>query len=76
MRSEPVDNCGCRLERTGKGLHMVDCSLHSAAPDLLAACKMLVKSLTILQNSSILLKNVELNSVKAADAAIKKAEGK
>ena len=34
--SEPVDNCGCRLERTPNGLHMQNCSLHAAASDLLA----------------------------------------
>jgi hypothetical protein len=38
MSSEPVGNCGCRLERTEKGLKMVDCPLHSAALDLLKAC--------------------------------------
>ncbi len=38
-RSEPVGNCGCQLVRDGKGLKMIDCSLHKAAPDLLEACK-------------------------------------
>ena len=36
---ELVDECGCVLERSENGLHMVDCSLHSAAPELLGACK-------------------------------------
>ena len=38
-RSEAVDTCGCRLERTENGLHMVDCPLHGAARELLEACK-------------------------------------
>jgi hypothetical protein len=33
--NEAVDGCGCRLERTENGLHMVDCPLHKAALDLL-----------------------------------------
>lgn len=42
MRSEPVpvNDCGCKLERTETGLKMVDCPLHAAAPQLLEACKM------------------------------------
>ncbi len=31
-RSEPVGKCGCQLVRTEKGLGMVDCPLHKAAP--------------------------------------------
>ncbi len=48
----------------------------AALPELLDVCKILVKSLRILQASSFLLKEVELNSVKAADALIDKIEGR
>ncbi len=33
-RSEPVGTCGCQLVRTEKGLEMVDCPLHKAAPEM------------------------------------------
>ena len=39
---EPVGDCGCRLERAEHGLRTVDCQLHAAAPDLLAALEGLV----------------------------------
>lgn len=34
-RTEPVDECGCKLERTVDGLHMVECPLHQNAGELL-----------------------------------------
>jgi hypothetical protein len=34
-RNEPVDNCGCRLERNVSGLHMISCPLHEHAKDIL-----------------------------------------
>jgi len=37
MKSDPVGECGCKLIRTEHGLHMQDCPLHAAAPELLAA---------------------------------------
>ena len=36
-RSEGIGTCGCKLERDENGLHMVDCPMHAAAPDLLWA---------------------------------------
>ena len=42
-RQEQVDDCGCVLERNEIGLHMKECPLHAAAPDLLAACEQFVR---------------------------------
>lgn len=32
---EPIDDCGCYLERNESGLHMVDCPLHKNARTIL-----------------------------------------
>ncbi len=40
VAAEPVDDCGCQLERTPSGLHMCSCPLHEAAPDLLYALRL------------------------------------
>src|SRR3990167_6436554 len=45
MNPEPVGECGCKLERTEAGLHMIDCPLHAAAPELLEACNQLVAAM-------------------------------
>jgi hypothetical protein len=37
-RTEKIGDCGCVLTRTEHGLHMEDCPMHAAAPEMLAAC--------------------------------------
>ena len=65
-RSEAVGNCGCKLERTEKGLKMVDCPLHKAAPDLLAALE------GLFEHCSMIHKHWgEGGNQKEADATIK-----
>ena len=69
MRSEAIDKCGCRLERTGNGLQMVDCPLHKAALDLLVACQAAFERLT--DNDMIERGSYELTII--LEAAIAKA---
>ncbi len=45
MKNEPIDNCGCKLIRIESGLHIEECSLHKAAPDLLEACRLAYQEL-------------------------------
>ena len=68
-RSEAVDKCGCRLERTEKGLHMVDCPLHEAAPVLLEACKAAFERLT----DNDMIERGSYKLTKILEAAITKA---
>lgn len=69
MRVERVDDCGCKLIRNESGLHMVSCSMHEAAPDLLEALKQCVKS-------SQRGEPWNPNAINAAHIAIAKAEGR
>jgi hypothetical protein len=57
---ETIGKCGCRLERTEKGLTMVDCPLHGAASDLLDICIRIFESVhkgkaTLEDNGQLLL---------------------
>ena len=81
MRTEKVDDCGCVLERDDTGLHMQDCPLHAAAPDMLAALlearamletakQYFPKSITNRDRYSLL--NVLANAI---EPAIRKARG-
>lgn len=68
VRSEMVDACGCRLERTEKGLAMIDCPLHAAAPDLLSALQSLFVHCAMIHKYG-----GESDNTKQADAAVKAA---
>ncbi len=79
MKREKVDDCGCSLTRTENGLHMKDCSLHGAAPDLLEACREWMKyDSEHFKNTPcpdpILRENYRLRAIKLTKEAIAKAE--
>lgn len=52
-KSEPIDECGCQLVRTAKGLHMQECSLHKMAPKLMEACKEALSALNQIPNKKL-----------------------
>ena len=74
MRTENVDNCGCKLVRVTTGLHMESCPLHEAAPELLEACRYAVENLkpkgTVTKDFS------GHNAMATLSKAIAKAEGR
>jgi hypothetical protein len=78
MRKENIDNCGCQLIRDEKGLHMIDCPLHAAAPELYFVAGLLadVSDAKISALTHDQIKNLMTDMRNEARAAKTKAEGR
>lgn len=63
-----IDDCGCKLQRLEHGLHMENCPLHAAAPDLLEALKDVFRNIP--------LEDSQRWFAHKAQKAIDKAEGR
>ena len=77
-RTESIGECGCVLERTETGLHMRDCPLHAAAPELLEALKLAERFMSEYRNSVMTGSKLSISDydcITALRDAIAKAEG-
>ncbi len=75
MRNEMVDDCGCKLTRTEKGLHMEDCPLHKAAPTMEIAIRSMLVNINLALKMGVNNAYLRL-AVEAGEAALKAAEGR